>query len=541
MKRAIIYARVSYAKRREEKVSIAAQIEQSKDLAARLEARVEEVFIDDGKSAWHGHRPAFEDALDYCDMVDIDYFITWSTSRFSRNRIHAAMDKDRLTSAGVEVKYVSSPIDRSTDEGWLLDGIYELFDEHTSRGISRDTKRSMIKNAREGYWNGGQPPFGYKPVPAAENPKKRRLDIAEDEAEVARRIFQLRARGLGGLSISRKLNEEGATNRGRSWNRISVINLLNNETVIGNVVFNKKDRRTGKARPPGEWIRVKAYPALIDEALWQKVQTLMAAARPTVKNRTNPRSKHLFTGMIYCGECGAPMRTHSSHGDGGLYYYYVCSETVATASHPANRVRADKLDHWLSDEICSKVFTPETIAGILNDLREIVGNWAKEQAERKESVIKKLQVAEAKQSKIFDLFETHGRETPNLGDLTRRLREHNSQIRRCEDELERIDAERPPRVDVNDELVSDVVDFLRGQMTSGRKAQQVREFFGSFLERVEVHGGRVALRYRPERLVIPQKDEGSVRSMSVWLPGRDVLRTRFLELRIPETVRRLAA
>lgn len=554
-KKAVIYARVSYAKRREEKVSIQSQIEQSQALAKRLDAWVERVFIDDGKSAWHGFRPAFQDALDFCDAVDVDYFITWSTSRFSRNRIQAAMDKDRLQEAGVEVKYVSSPIDRATDEGWLLDGIYELFDEHQSRGISRDTKRSMIRNAKEGYWNGGRTPFGYRAEASAENRKKKRLAIEEGEAGLVLRIFEMRAEGFGAVSIARTLNEEGLTNRGKRWNKMSITGLLNNETVIGNVVFNRKDRRTGKRRPSEEWIRVKAHPAIIDNETWANVRARMEAASPS-GGRVSERSHHLFTGLLTCGKCGAPMRTQSGRGTGGLYYYYNCAAVISDRAHASNRIRADKLDEWLSDEIVARIFTPETITGILNDLREIVGNWAHEQQRRRDAIIKQMQAAQAKANKIYELFETHGKSTPNLADVTRRLREHHAVIKHGEDALEKLDAERPPQITMDDSLVEDVVEFLGGQIKSGRRPQQVRDFFGSFLEQVEVHDDRVTLRYRPECLLPPPDSKGGVSGKAVWLPEIHtgltyqsdrlapvipILRTREIRIELPKGLRRRAA
>jgi hypothetical protein len=49
---------------------------------------------------------------------------------------------------------VSVEIDSKTDEGWMMEAMLELMDENTSRRISKDTKRSMIKNAQDGFFNG---------------------------------------------------------------------------------------------------------------------------------------------------------------------------------------------------------------------------------------------------------------------------------------------------------------------------------------------------------------------------------------------------
>ena len=521
MKKAIIYARVSYAKRRDEKVSIESQIEHSRALAGRLEATVDRVFIDDGRSAWHGNRPAFEDALDYCDALDVDYFITWSTSRFSRNRIRAALDKDRLEQAGVTVKYVSSPIDRETDEGWLLDGIYELFDEHQSRGISRDTTRSMIKNAREGYWNGGRPPLGYRATPAPENQKKKRLMIDDDEARLVRRIFKLRLEGHGGLAIARALNEQGQSNRGRPWNKATVLNLLSNETLRGNIVFNRRDRKDKKRiRPRGEWIIVACHDPIIDDETWSEVQELLERNNPT-NGTSRGRGQHAFTGLLHCGQCGAPMRTASSYGTGGQYYYYQCSAVYESKAHRPNRIRADLLDKWLTNSICEQIFDRKTIAGIVNDMRELVGNWARERDERRRVIVGELQSAERASSKIYELFELHGKDAPNLKDLTIRLRHHRQVIDACEARLESLDGEKPPQFDPDDTFIEDLVEFLRGKIVNSEKPSKLQAFFSTFIEKIEVHSGEVVFRYFPDRLVPISTPGGSVLTMERWLPGTD--------------------
>jgi len=57
--------------------------------------------------------------------------------------------------------------------------------------LGPDTLRAMNENARQSFWNGSQPPFGYTNFEAERRGtrSKKRLAIDEDEAAVARRIF----------------------------------------------------------------------------------------------------------------------------------------------------------------------------------------------------------------------------------------------------------------------------------------------------------------------------------------------------------------
>jgi site-specific DNA recombinase len=152
-KTAIVYARVSTVRQADDGLPIASQIEQATLKAAAMGAKLLKVFMDEGISGTTSKRPAFQDAVSFCAQANVDYFIVWSTSRFARNKLDAASYKQQLKRHGTRVVYVSCEIDSDTDEGWFSESIFEIVDEHYSRVISKDTRRSMLKNAADGYFN----------------------------------------------------------------------------------------------------------------------------------------------------------------------------------------------------------------------------------------------------------------------------------------------------------------------------------------------------------------------------------------------------
>ena len=86
MKRAIIYVRVSTTRQADEGISIDAQTDQCKKKAKELGASVLQIFRDEGITGTSAvKRQAFQRAIHYCAVNDVDYFIVWSTSRFARN------------------------------------------------------------------------------------------------------------------------------------------------------------------------------------------------------------------------------------------------------------------------------------------------------------------------------------------------------------------------------------------------------------------------------------------------------------------------
>ena len=72
--------------------------------------------------------------------------------------------------------------------------LLNVFDEHQSRENAKHVHRAMCENARQGFWNGSHPPFGYKTQIAERrgDKDKKVLVIDEEEACVVREIFALR-------------------------------------------------------------------------------------------------------------------------------------------------------------------------------------------------------------------------------------------------------------------------------------------------------------------------------------------------------------
>lgn len=213
-KTAIVYVRVSTARQAEEELPIESQIVACEKKAKTLDAKIVKIFADEGISGRSDVRPAFQDAIAHCEVFRPDYMITWSTSRFARNRVDAGLYKRRLEQAGVKLIYCSIDINLEDDSGWMTDSVLEIFDELYSRQISQDTKRSMMKNATEGYWNGGCRPFGFRVIPDPANEKRRRLAPDESEAAIVQKIFDLRIEGHGAKTLAFMLNAQGAA---ESW------------------------------------------------------------------------------------------------------------------------------------------------------------------------------------------------------------------------------------------------------------------------------------------------------------------------------------
>jgi site-specific DNA recombinase len=535
-KTAVVYCRVSTARQADEELPIASQRQRCEERAEKLGAVVLRVFADEGISGQHDGRPAFQAAILFCEAHAPTYFITWSTSRFARNRLDAQIYKRRLSKTGTELLFVAMDIDRASDGGWLTEGVMELFDEFFSRQISADTRRSMMRAAQSGFWSGGCPPFGYQAAPAPEEPRRRRLEVVAEEAAIVLRIFQQRAQGHGSRAITVALNADGMMNRQRPWHKSAVLSLLRNRAMIGQIVFGRRLRLDGVRRtmPDADCVIVDAHPPIIDRALWETVQRLLDrdALNTTLgdfRDAGSPKSGHFFTGLLKCGRCGAALQIETAKGRNRRYAYYNCRTAQQGGDCAPRRLPADALDDWLINLLCADLFTPENLNGLVIDMQELVGRWHDDHQMRRLAVAAQIKAVARKNSKLYEILEELGRNAPNLGDLAARLRENNEQLKKMQGELVRIDAEQPPQVELSDIDAKSLMDALVATIKSDYNPSKARALFSSFIKGIIVKEQEIWIEYDPNRLV-----KQMVPSSVKWLPKPSCLGTITLHCALPD-------
>ncbi len=147
-----------------------------------------------------------------------------SLSRFFRDLYGFIFYERKLNKAGVKIISITQ---QTGDDpaGEMARKIFNLFDEYQSKENAKHTFRAMIENARQGYFNGSSPPFGYRAEEIEKKGKmevKKRLVIDPGEAEIVKMIFNLylngdKGRSLGMYGVAYHLNRNGISFRGRAW------------------------------------------------------------------------------------------------------------------------------------------------------------------------------------------------------------------------------------------------------------------------------------------------------------------------------------
>jgi len=495
-KNAVIYARVSTTGQAEEELPIEGQVERCRKKVEELGATVVREFVDDGRSGRNDSRPAFQDIMTYCDVHSPDYLITWSTSRFFRNKIDAGLYKRQLDKLGVEIIYVSTPIDRESDTGWLLEGVLEIVDEWYSRQVSSDTMRSMLKNAHDGFWNGGQPPFGYKPVPSPDNPKRKKLVINDGEADLVKKIFKLRLDGHGAKAISVSLNQQGLSHRGKPWNNKGVLYILKSEAVTGQTVFGRRDKRTGRNKPRDEWVVVDSHKPIIEKEQWDTVQQIIGAASPN-PDTGSPKSSFVFSGLLKCS-CGATMQVVSGGRKNQIRHYYKCRDKTQYHRCDAPPIPAVELDNFLIEMLLSQALTPAALNTLITELKAANDSWGKDNQKRRQQLSTQLSAAKGKLERLYDSLETG---ELNLSDLAPRIKQHKNTIGRLEGEIKLIDSEKPPQTNISEGDTEAIAEELRYILTSYQDPKVLRAFFSTFVTKLEIKDGNVIMNFDKRKII----------------------------------------
>jgi DNA invertase Pin-like site-specific DNA recombinase len=530
MKRAVIYARVSTQRQADDGVSMESQIEQCRVKARALEAEVVEVFRDDGVSGRTDNRPGFQAALAYCAAHRVSFFVCWSTSRFGRNLEDALKNANQLREWGTKAAYVHQDIDLETDAGWMLGVMTGMMDEIYSRNVARDTLRSMITASRDGFFVGGRAPFGYRIERVG---KRSKLAPHDEHASIVRMMYALALNeGLGAQAVAMRMNAAGLTREGKAWGKNSVAMILKNSSYMGHRLFNQIHRKSRDAKPQEDVVRVASHPALISQEDFERVQAMMKDRIPHEVGGT-PRSAFAFTGLLKCGICSETLQIRNGTGRGGkIYNYYACmGHRNGAARCCLKSVKAEAFDGWMVDELLAKVLTVGVVEKVVADIRANGGRWAEERELRRRALVKEMRETEGRRNNLYDILETQGKDTPNLGDLTGRLRALNESIRGIERALQDLEEKPAPDYDLVDVDPLEAVNTIQAVIRGCTDAKRLRALLGTFVQQIAVSNATVIVEYREDALL--RSPTPTVHSGVSWLPITSSIRTKRIEIERP--------
>ena len=376
-KNAVIYLRVS-TEMQADGFSLDGQRSTIKRYAEREGIIVKEIYEDAGKSGKSiDGRPAFKQMLeDIKGGLDIDYILVYKLSRFGRNAADILTSIEYIQSYDINLIATEEGIDSSQTSGKLLISVLSAVAEIERENILEQTMNGRKEKARQGGWNGGFAPYGYK----LENGK---LIINEEEAKTVRKIFDLYANtkhGIGGVCTQINLTETKLRRDNVNTDFFSngiIRNILDNPIYIGKIAFGRRKREKVKGtRNENKRVHADDYilvdgqqEAIIDNDLWEKAQDKRKKTGVLCSPSSgNPRA-HLLSGILRCPCCGGKMNMTKSNfkrdpSNRQGSYYYVCYNYKRYKGFKCNynkTIREDIIDSYIKVLVNELVKTPAFI------------------------------------------------------------------------------------------------------------------------------------------------------------------------------------
>lgn len=409
-----LYARVSTTRQAENDLSIPDQLRQLHEWAKANGHLVIQEYVEPGASATDDKRPVFQQMIADAMMKPpaFEAIIIHSLSRFFRDGIEFGVYERKLAKNKIKVVSITQPT--SDDAGGeMMRRIINLFDEHQSKENSKHVSRAMKENARQGFFNGSKPPFGYQAIAtdraASRGRSKKKLEVNEAEAGIVRLVYEyylhgLESRVMGCKEIAKHLTEKGLLMRGRPWNIHKIHKLLSDTLYIGDYFFNVVDSKTGQKRPQDEWVKT-IIPALIDAATFERVRARREERAPS---KTPPRrvsSPTLLTGLLKCGICGHAMTLVT--GKSGKYRYYKCTSRHSQGNHActSGNLPMENLDELVLGKLADQIFAPERLQVMMTALRKHIHSSKNGQQTRINELNRQIKQIEKKQENMWQAIE----------------------------------------------------------------------------------------------------------------------------------------
>lgn len=374
---AVMYLRLS--KEDGEKVesnSISNQREIINSYVKRNQITMVKEYVDDGYSGANFNRPNFKEMINDAYDKKFDTIIVKDLSRFGRDYIEAGKYIQRIfPENGIRFISVNDNYDsKSADmnDTHLILPIKNFINDSYCRDISNKVKSSQKIKREKGDFISAFAPYGYK----KSDENKNKLVVDEQAAPNIKNIFDMKLMGYSSKAIADELNHLGVLTprkykesqgfkcngfqniKGGNWSAKAVNRIIENEVYIGNtlqgksITLNYKNKKQIE-KEKEEWIRVEdTHEAIISKEVFAIANTMLK------RDLNNSRGKDkidIFTGMLFCKECGSSLIRRTVKYKEREEVFYICSKYNKEKSCSRHSIKEETLIKAVSKIIKSYI------------------------------------------------------------------------------------------------------------------------------------------------------------------------------------------
>ena len=295
-------------------------------------------YDDGGYSGGNMERPGLKALMAQIDAGQIDVIVVYKVDRLTRSLADFAKIVERLDAKEASFVSVTQAFNTTTSMGRLTLNVLLSFAQFEREVTGERIRDKIAASKKKGIWMGGPAPLGYQVI-------ERKLVPVPEEAERVRQIMQryleiwnvprlieiLRAEGVV-TKVQQRVS--GPHRGGIPFARGSLFHLLKNPVYRGKIVH-KGQVYDGE------------HEAIVDEALWNQVQSHLSAKAPPRKRSANEPQHALLRGLI-TDPHGRPMvPTYGSSKVKRYAYYETRKDLARPGDRPGIRFQRGHLEQHL--------------------------------------------------------------------------------------------------------------------------------------------------------------------------------------------------
>ena len=301
-------------------------------------------YIDDGVSGTTFDRPEVQRLLDDAKAGVINTIIVKDLSRFGRNYIEVGQYLDYVFPAfGIRFIAIQDNVDSENRDSNAMEmmPIMNVFNEWHAANTSKKIRAVMKVKGNAGEHLTTLPPYGYM-----KSPDNKKLWVRDEEAAtVVYEIGLYVMDGFGPSQIARKLTERRIltpaayyASRGRkasnikrglpyAWDASTVADIMDRwREYLGHTVNFKTRKKSYKSKkvihnPESEWM---IFENTHDPIWTEAIADAARAARQTRRRPTKMGEMGMFSGMMFCADCGSVMYQCRATNFRREQEYYLC-------------------------------------------------------------------------------------------------------------------------------------------------------------------------------------------------------------------------
>ena len=369
-------------------------------------------YTDDGWSGGNFERPAWKQLIADIEAGKVAHVIVKDMSRAGRDYLQTGFYTEVFfRQHGVHFVAIANSVDSDDQNSNEFAPFLNIMNEWYPRDTSKKVRVSLRQRGTSGK-HMGKPPYGYRCDPE----DKDHWILDEEAAQVVKLIFDLCIDGKGPEQIARILEEKQILTtralyakrkkkpmpeRPYHWGNQSIVAILERQEYTGCTCNFKTYSKSYKLKkripnePEDMFYLPDTQEAIVSQAQFDRVQELRKNKRRPVK----AERQGLFSGLLFCADCGSKLHFATSKRFEGKQDCYVCCH------YKSNRGTCTA--HYIREDVLREIVL-ERIRAVNEYIRDDVDAFQEEwlqcrRTDQERSIRDDKKKVEQAKKRLFDL------------------------------------------------------------------------------------------------------------------------------------------